>query len=312
MSSRTGLSSAEWHPFFIIIGAVKAATTWTLEQLQVNPALYMPDPEPHYFSSEFHRGEEYYRSFFDEMAGSGRLLGEKSADYLAHPDAPQRIAEMLPNARLVVQFRNPVDRAYSDYKMLYRRGTVRDAPEKYLRSLENNPQPRFLNDGLYSRHLKRWMNHFAAEQIHVVLYDDVKAQPQKTIDAISHHIGVMPVFDAEQSKKRANDGSEQFLPLPVRKTLAPLKNAVAPLRGTRWFEATRGLVSKQISYPPLSDDTRLNLCDFYADDVEALGKMLNRDLSHWLEDGRPKASNAIPDSNKGFSQGPKYQVEDHR
>src|SRR3546814_15149110 len=69
--------------------AVKSATTWVLEQLQANPAIYMPDPEPHYFSSEYHRGEDYYRGFFASEGAAGRLRGEKSADYLAHPKAPQ-------------------------------------------------------------------------------------------------------------------------------------------------------------------------------------------------------------------------------
>jgi hypothetical protein len=284
---------ADWHPSFVIIGAVKAATTWALEQLQVNPTLYMPDPECHYFSSEYHRGEEYYRAYFADMVSSGRLLGEKSADYLAHPDAAQRMAAMLPNARLVVQFRNPVDRAYSDYKMLYRRGTVRGAPEDYLHTLENNPQPRFLNDGLYAQHLQRWFDHFPEEQMYAFLYDDVKQQPRETIEAISRHIGVEPMFDEEQAKKRANDGSERFLPLPVRKALAPLKSTVAPLRGKPWFEATRGLFSKEIGYPALPDDTRSRLRDFYARDVEALGKMLNRDLSHWLVDRQAKEATAI-------------------
>jgi Sulfotransferase family len=285
--------AADWHPSFVIIGAVKAATTWALEQLQVNPALYMPDPECHYFSSEYHRGEEHYRAYFQDMVGSGRLLGEKSADYLAHPDAAQRMAAMLPHARLVVQFRNPIERAYSDYKMLYRRGTVRGAPEDYLISLENNPQPRFLNDGLYAQHLNRWFDHFPQEQIHSFLYDDVKAQPRHTIEAISHHIGVTPMFDVEQSKKLANNASERFLPLPVRKALKPLKRSVAPLRGKSWFEATRGLFSKEIAYPELSHDTRLRLRDFYASDVEALGKILNRDLSHWLVDRQAKQADAM-------------------
>jgi Sulfotransferase family len=284
---------ADWHPSFVIIGAVKAATTWALEQLQVNPALYMPDPECHYFSSEYHRGEDYYRAYFEEIAGSGLLLGEKSADYLAHPDAAKRMAAMLPDARLVVQFRNPIERAYSDYKMLYRRGTVRGAPEDYLLSLDNNPQPRFLNDGLYAMHLRRWFDHFPEEQMHAFLYDDVKAEPRQTIEAISHHIGVTPVFDVEQSKKRANDGSERFLPLPVRKALKPLKRSIAPLRGNRWFEATRGLFTKEIGYPALADDTRSRLRDFYARDIEALGAILNRDLSHWLKDRRAENAPAL-------------------
>lgn len=282
MSAQLPIVSPDWRPSFVIIGAVKAATTWMLEQLQANLALYMPDPEPHYFSSEYHRGEEYYRNYFEGVSGSGRLIGEKSADYLAHPEACRRMAAMLPEARLVVQFRNPIDRAYSDYKMLYRRGTVRGAPEEYLTSLDS-PQPRFLNDGLYAEHLRRWLDHFTEEQIHSFLFDDVKCQPRQVVEDISGHIGIGAVFDVEQSKKRANDGSERFMPLPVRKALAPLKGAVAPLRGTRWFEATRGIFTSEISYPPLSPALRLRLRDFYADDVEKLGKMLKRDLTPWLE-----------------------------
>jgi hypothetical protein len=285
-------NSTDWHPSFVIIGAVKAATTWALEQLQVNSAIYMPDPECHYFSSEYHRGEDYYRSYFAAHAGSGRLLGEKSADYLAHPDAAQRMAAMLPNAKLIAQLRNPVERAYSDYKMLYRRGTISGAPEDYLLSLANNPQPRFLNDGLYAMHLQRWFDHFSPEQIHVFLYDDVKQQPKLTVEAICRHIGVDPVFDPQQAKKKANNGSERFLPLPVRKIFAPLKSTVAPFRGQPWFEATRGLFSKEVGYPALSDDTRRRLCDFYAPDIAALGKILNRDLSHWLVD-RPEKDAAV-------------------
>ncbi|QGY81521.1 sulfotransferase family protein [Sphingorhabdus lacus] len=282
---------ADWHPSFIIIGAVKAATTWALEQLQVNPALYMPDPEPHYFSSEFDRGEDYYRAYFEAQVGSGRMLGEKSADYLAHPDAPQRIANMLPHARLVVQFRNPVERAYSDYKMLYRRGTVKEGPEAYLASLDN-PQPRFLNDGLYAQHMRRWLDHFPTDQIHAFLYDDVKAQPKATVEAISHHIGVDPVFDIGQSRKKANNASERFLPLPVRKVLAPLKSTIAPLRGHPLFESTRGFFAREIAYPPLSPQLRLRLRDFYAEDVEQLGKLLGRDLSAWLRDEPRDAQNS--------------------
>jgi Sulfotransferase family len=280
---------ADWHPSFVIIGAVKAATTWALEQLQVNPALYMPDPEPHYFSSEFDRGEDYYSHFFAEAAGTGRMLGEKSADYLAHPEAARRMAAMLPDARLVVQFRNPVERAYSDYKMLFRRGTITGGPEEYLSSLDN-PQPRFLNDGLYAMHMRRWRDHFAAEQLHAFLYDDVKNQPQATVEAISRHIGVDPIFDIGQSRKKANNGGERFLPLPVRKVLAPFKAVVAPLRGNALFETTRNLLAQEVAYPPLSQDLRMTLRDFYADDIIALGQMLGRDLSAWLSDGRVEYS----------------------
>jgi hypothetical protein len=202
------------------------------------------------------------------------------------------MAAMLPEARLVVQFRNPVERAYSDYKMLFRRGTVRGLPQDYLVS-PDNPQPRFLNDGLYASHLERWLEHYRPEQIYAFLYDDVKSNPQATIEAISRHVGVAPLFDEEQSRKRANDGSERFLPLSLRKALSPFKNTVKPLRGTRWFEATRSMFASEIPYPPLPRDVNLRMRDFYAEDVARLGRMLGRDLSVWLEDPSEKVDTDV-------------------
>src|SRR3546814_16310112 len=107
----------------------------------------MPDPEPHYFSSESHRGEDYYRGFFASEGAAGRLRGEKSADYLAHPKAPPRVAAMLHGARLVVQFRNPIERAYSDYTLPYRRGPIRGAHEESLTSHAATPTPASLTPG---------------------------------------------------------------------------------------------------------------------------------------------------------------------
>src|SRR5882672_5350922 len=45
---------------FLIIGATKSATTWLQQCLQQDPSIYMPDPELHYFSREFHRGDKWY------------------------------------------------------------------------------------------------------------------------------------------------------------------------------------------------------------------------------------------------------------
>jgi Sulfotransferase family len=267
-------------PSFIVFGAIKAATTWIQVQLQSNPQIYMPDPEPHYFSSDFERGEDFYRSFFKDAA-AGSLLGEKSADYLAHPLAAQRIAALLPDVRLVVQFRNPVDRAYSDYKMLYRRGTVRGKPEDYLSSFDNS-QPRFLHDGLYAEHLQRWFDHFPSEQILPFLYDDVQADPRGTVAKVSAHIGVEAVFDPEGAKRRENDSAETFLPLPIRTALAPLKNTIKPLRSLPWFKATRGLLARPVGYPPLETELRDRMAELYARDVERLGTLIGRDLSNWL------------------------------
>lgn len=271
-------------PSFVIIGAVKAATTWIHNQLQANPAIFLPGPEPHFFSQDHHRGIDHYRRLF-HAASPEQILGEKSADYFAHPTAPARLAKVMPGARLVLQLRNPVDRAYSDYKMLYRRGTVTGPPEAYLHS-GTTRHHRFLRDGLYAEHLARWLEHFDREQIRVLLFEDVKAQPTQVVATVCEHIGAPYHFSDEVGTAPRNDSSAQFLPLPVRTALAPLKEAARPLRGKPVFEGVRRLFAREIQYPPLVDTTRRQMADYYAADIARLETMIDRDLSHWCASRR--------------------------
>lgn len=275
-------------PRFLIIGAVKAATTWIKAQLAANPGVFIPGPEPHYFSSAFAQGPEWYGEWFAD-APPGAIPGEKSADYLAHPLAPSRIRAALPHVPLVVQLRNPVERAYSDYRMLYRRGTVTGPPERYLLSADGE-QPRFLLDGLYGRHLSRWLDHFPREQLLVLLFEDVRANPRETVTAVCRHIGAPDHFTEAAAERRINDGAAPLLPLPLRRALAPLKDTVAPLRGSRWFEALRGTMAREVPYPPLTDALRDRLTDFYADDVARLARLTGRNLDAWLAPRRETAA----------------------
>ena len=162
-------------PQLIVIGAAKAATTWIAHQLRTRPDVCMPGPEPHYFSQEFRRGEDWYRSLFAD-ARPGQLVAEKSADYLAHPEAPARIAALLPAVRLIAQLRNPVERAYSHYCMLFRRGQIDGDVDRHLdgkRAIER----RFLEEGLYGRHIQRFLDYFPQAQLKVILHDEIKRDP---------------------------------------------------------------------------------------------------------------------------------------
>lgn len=267
-------------PQFIVIGAVKAATTWIQVQLQANPAIFMPDPEPHFFSREYELGEKHYRSWFALAHEAASAIGEKSADYLSDPEVPARIAAMIPDARLVVQLRDPVERAYSHYKMFFRRGLVTASPEKYLRSL-GNEYPRFLLDGLYGQHIRNWLAHFDKEQLLAFRFEDVKKDARGIVEGVSRHIGVEPAFDEEAASHRENDSRARILPLAIRNLLAPLKEAAKPLRGRPWFEGARSLLVKEIAYPPLSDDLRKHLGKFYRDDILLTENLLGLNLSSW-------------------------------
>ena len=119
-------------PEFVIIGAAKAGTTslygWLTEHPFVAPA---SQKEVHFFDYNYYRGEDWYRrhfpleserSAFAREHGRPFLTGEASPSYLSHYWAPQRLAKVLPRARLIVMMRNPVDRAYSQFQMSRREG----------------------------------------------------------------------------------------------------------------------------------------------------------------------------------------------
>jgi Sulfotransferase family len=275
-------------PEFVIIGATKAATTWLLQNLQAHPRVWMPDAELHYFSRHPERGEAWYRAQF-AGAPPGRVIGEKSASYLPHPAAPIQLRALLPEARLVAQLRNPIERAYSDYCMHYRRGQVGRRLGRYL-DPAGTPIPRLLQDGLYFRHLSAWLAVFPRAQIEVVLYDDIRRAPAAVFGKVCGHLGIEQPAASALLDQRIKNKNAVMLPPLARRVLAPLKGAVAPWRENAAFRFARALIARRIDYPALTPALRDQLADYYREDVAALGRLLGRDLGGWLVERQPDAS----------------------
>jgi Sulfotransferase domain len=275
-------------PDFVIIGATKAATTWLTQNLQAHPQIFMPDPELHYFSRCHDQGEAWYQAQF-AGAAPGQLIGEKSASYLPHPEAPARLRALLPGARLVAQLRNPIERAYSDYCMHFRRGQVGRNLARYL-DAGRTTVPRLLEDGLYFQHLSAFLRLFPRAQLTVILYDDIRRDPLPVFRSVCAHIGVEPEADAALLGRRIKNKDAAVVPPLAKRLLAPLKPAVQPFREQRAFRAARSLIARRLDYPELTPRLRQQLADYYRADVEALKQLLERDLGHWLAAPQPEAA----------------------
>jgi hypothetical protein len=278
---------------FLIIGAAKSATTWLQQTLQADPAISMPDPELHYFSRFYDRGHDWYFDQFPRTEGK-RVVGEKSNSYLDTPAAAERVKMLLPHAKLIVQLRNPVERAYSDYCMLYRRGEVGGDIRAHLSS-RGNVKNRFLVGGCYYEQLQQYRERFPESQMLVLLFEDMIAHPDVQIKQVRGFLGLHA--DAPQAvvAKKVKDRSEPMIGPRLRKAIKPLKPLLRPFRANPVFTAFWSGLAREISYPPLTQDVRSQLIDFYADDVGRLEKMLKRDLSYWLHptslDGLAHAAN---------------------
>jgi hypothetical protein len=265
---------------FLIIGAAKSATTWLQHSLQLNPAVSMPEGEPQYFTRRHELGDDWYFSQFPQREGR-TIVGEKSNTYLSCPDAATRISAALPHVKLIAQLRSPVERAYSDYCMLYRRGEVSRDIESYLDPKAENDS-RFLVGGLYYRQIKAYLERYPRERILILLYEDMRSDPATQIARAYDFLGLSAGAGPEYVSIRVKDRAAPDFAPGLRRVLRPLRPLIRPIRDTPLTRSLRTVLARPLQYPPIGADLRARLTEYYTPEVESLGALLQRDLSKWL------------------------------
>lgn len=193
-------------PDFLVIGTQKGGTTLFYQLLTQHPqARPATTKEVHYFDVHFAKGIDWYASHFPASTGrDGQkvLAGEASPYYLYHPHAARRTAQALPDVRLIVLLRDPVDRAYSDYNHKVREGReplgfeeAVAAEEKRLAGERekmladegyqsvNYRRYSYLSRGIYADQIEEWNRYFARDQMLVFKSEDFFADPLRTLAA---------------------------------------------------------------------------------------------------------------------------------
>jgi hypothetical protein len=195
-------------PTALIIGAQKAGTTALYAWLRRHPAVVGPAwKEVNYFDRRYTKGERWYRGNFPIARGATVVL-EATPGYLFHPLAPQRVRQLLPQARLVALVRDPIARAYSHYQHEVALGreplSFEDALDAEDGRMEGELE-RMLADpayfsyawwnytylarGRYAEQLERWLAVFPEEQLLVVPTDELTERPAETYAAVLEHVG---------------------------------------------------------------------------------------------------------------------------
>jgi hypothetical protein len=196
-------------PDFLIIGAQKAGTTALYAYLRRHPDITGPSwKEVSFFDRHYARGEAWYRGNFPNALRARGLVGEASPSYLFHPLAPERVAALVPAARLIVLVRNPVDRAFSHYQHEVALGREPLSFEDALAAEDDRlrgEEERMLADpayfshawwnytyrarGGYAEQLERWLGLFPREQLLVVPSEDLLGEPEKTHALLLEFLG---------------------------------------------------------------------------------------------------------------------------
>lgn len=170
-------------PDFLIIGAQKCGTGSLYHLLVRHPdVIAATKKEVHYFDKNFDKELSWYRAHFPALSPEDRkstVTGEASPYYLFHPLAAERVSEVVPNVRLMVLLRNPVDRAYSHYQARIRREheslSFEEALEADLQMIEEGVGHRrasYLTRGIYVDQIQHWHGFFDPDRMLVLKSED--------------------------------------------------------------------------------------------------------------------------------------------
>lgn len=270
-------------PDFLIIGAPRAGTTALHSYLREHRQVFVSDPKELHF---FDRGAitddrlQRYRSKF-AAAGTDRVAGEATPTYLHSDVAIARLARTISQAKLIVTVRNPVDRAYSHYwqACLYRveNRSFAEAVGDELGTGHPDGGP-YLTPGRYVQHLERVCHYFPRSSILVVLFDDLRRDPQEVFSRVCRHIGVDDTVRPPNLGRRINPNHN------VHSLV--LWRAATPWRArTGWRKAVAQFVDARNIYssppPPMNPNVREELVHHYRGYNRALSEWIGRDLSFW-------------------------------
>ncbi len=265
-------------PDFLGIGAQRAGTTWLYHCLKDHPQIGVSqEKELHFFDSGFDRGLSWYENQFPDT-GEFEIVGEVTPNYLNHPDAPGRIAGILPDVKLIAILREPVSRAYSAYELFREK---RYGAHPFYEACKAGSD--LHNLGCYAGQLERYLAHFDRSQLGIWLYDDLQTDPRTFVSEVYGFLGVDATFVPESLRERAN----AILYPRTQKVLQKLGLGrvmeVAKASGPgRWLKRRlAGSARRPRADNVLTDAQQTEVKALFAPEVDRLEALLGRSLDAW-------------------------------
>lgn len=188
---------------FIGIGAQKSGTSWAYTCLYEHPQICIPVKEIHFFSRpRYENGTSWYEDHF-KRCKDGTKCGEWSTSYLYSEETPERIHAHYPDVKLLAILRNPVDRAYSQYRNAVRSGEIAKEVTFDAYSAEEES---VWKQGLYAEQLERYLKFFKREQLLVLVYEDIRKNPIAFMRRIHEFLGINLDFVSDMVYTEVNIG----------------------------------------------------------------------------------------------------------
>lgn len=230
-------------PDFVIVGAQRCGTTSLFRALAKHPAMMrnvIDAKGVHYFDTSYNQNAAWYFAHFASQAerdnhaakvGHKAIVGEASPYYLYHPAGAERMAQTIPNAKIIVLLRDPIKRAISHHLHMVWEGhesvenidTALDLESDRLvgieqrlvadRSFVSRPHQHYsyLARGHYAAQLERLYEHFDPDNVLVMATETLTGDSKSSLSKIQSFIGLEPDSSIDLEKRNA---SSKFEPRP--------------------------------------------------------------------------------------------------
>ncbi len=274
-------------PNLVVVGAAKAGTTSLHNYLDLHPDIVMShDKEMRFFTDPDCRSWiGRYQGYFP--AGT-RYRGESTPQYTKwplYPGVADRMADLVPDARLIYLVRDPVERALAEYVEEATWGVVTGDVEEELRDADA-PHNRLIAPSRYAAQLRELQRRFDASQILVVDLGDLAEQPAETLATVFEFLGVPPIeLDDEALRPRNAWGFKGTHPAWYRALRRPALVQLVHRLPTERLERLRAFVrrrvSKPVERPEPSEQTLTRLREVLAPDVAELRRMTGQPFARW-------------------------------
>jgi len=243
------LYSVNSLPTHLVVGVGKSATSWIWKQLEDCPEISTAaNKEVHFFNKNFQKGLNWYRSQFLP----NKIVVDNTPDYFSLGDA-YKIKKTLPYAKTLVCLRNPIDRAFSQFKY-HRFIRIIDLKKSFI-DIWKSDVHRIKSLGIYPDVLKEYILFFE-NNFSTLFYDDLKNDPESFILNLYDFLGVenhkSKYFDDKWMPRIADDKKKLEEYEKINKNIQLTKN------------------DKNI------------MIDFYKNHINETSKIIGRDLSSWM------------------------------
>jgi Sulfotransferase domain len=283
-------NKARQLPNHIAVGVGRSGTTWLHEVLAGHVGLPYGVKETDFFFRNYGNGIDWYKSFF-RYCGPGQPIVEICPTYFSSANARQRMKQHIPDCRIICTFREPVDRAYSHYKLMRHNVWTRASFEEVVDSSQEIAEM-----NRYALNLSGWQQTFGNGNVLICLYDDLEHYPQGYLDAVCDFLAI-PRFTLPPSLASARLNS--FPSAPRNRRLAQNARHVREwLRRHRSYWLDRLLEQTGLwnfcfdggeRFPPLEPELEKRLKQRFLPEVEALERLIGRDLSAWKINHEPNS-----------------------